>query len=79
MKLVNANGGHSIAVYNNSTLDKSKAFQMLADNRIKYFTPTDYTEGSELDELVKSIIVRTAANEVLEEKHFACKIRANCV
>ena len=73
MKLVNANGGHSIAVYNNSTLDKSKAFQMLADNRIKYFTPTDYTEGSELDELVKSIIVRTAANEVLEEKHFACK------
>lgn len=73
MKLVNANGGHSIAVYNNSTLDKSKAFQMLADNRIKYFTPTDYTEGSELDELVKSIIVRTAANEVLEEKHFTCK------
>ena len=73
MKLVNANGGHSIAVYDNSTLDKSKAFQMLADNRIKYFTPTDYTEGSELDKLVKSIIVRTAANEVLEEKHFACK------
>ena len=73
MKLVNANGGHSIAVYDNSTLDKSKAFQMLADNRIKYFTPTDYTDGSELDKLVKSIIVRTAANEVLEEKHFACK------
>lgn len=73
MKLVNANGGHSIAVYDNSTLDKSKAFQMLADNRIKYFTPTDYTDGSELDKLVKSIIVRTAANEILEEKHFACK------
>lgn len=73
MKLVNSNGGHSIAVYDNSTLDKSKAFQMLADNRIKYFTPTDYTDGSELDKLVKSIILRTAANEVLEEKHFACK------
>lgn len=73
MKLVNVNGGHSIAVYNNSTLDKSKAYQMLSDNRIKYFTPTDYTDGSELDKLVKSIIVRTAANEVLEETHFACK------
>ena len=73
MKLVNVNGGHSIAVYDNSTLDKSKAFQMLADNRIKYFTPTDYTDGSDLDKLVKSIILRTAANEVLEEKHFACK------
>lgn len=73
MKLVNANGGHSIAVYDNSTLDKSKAFQMLSDNRIKYFTPADYTDGSELDKLVKSIIIRTAANEVLEETHFACK------
>ena len=73
MKLVNANGGHSIAVYDNNTLDKSKAFQMLADNRIKYFTPAEYTDGSELDKLVKSIIVRTAANEVLEETHFACK------
>ena len=36
MKLVNVNGGHSIAVYDNNTLDKTKAFQMLSDNRIKY-------------------------------------------
>ena len=73
MKLVNANGGHSIAVYDNNTLDKTKAFQMLTDNRIKYFAPTDYSDGSDLDNLVKAIIVRTASNEVLEEKHFACK------
>ena len=73
MKLVNANGGHSIGVYNNDTLDRSKVFQMLTDHRIKYFAPADYTEDSELDKLVKAIIVRTASNEVLEEKHFACK------
>jgi len=73
MKLVNVNGGHSIGVYNNNTLDKSKVFQMLTDNRIKYFAPADYTEDSELDKLVKAIIVRTASNEILEEKHFACK------
>lgn len=73
MKLVNANGGHSIAVYDNSTLDKSKAFQMLTDNRIKYFAPADYTDGSDLDKLVKAIIIRTAYNEVLEEKYFECK------
>lgn len=73
MKLVNAYGGHSIGVYSNDTLDKSKVFKMLGDNRIKYFAPADYTEDSELDKLVKAIIVRTAANEVLEEKHFACK------
>ena len=73
MKLVNVYGGHSIGVYSNDTLDKSKVFKMMADNRIKYFTPADYTENSELDQLVKAIIVRTATNEVLEEKHFACK------
>ena len=73
MKLVNVNGGHSIAVYDNNTLDKTKAFQMLSDNRIKYFAPADYTDGSNLDELVKAIIVRTASNEVLEEKYYACK------
>ena len=73
MKLVNINGGHSIAVYNNHTLDKSKVFKMLTENRVKYFAPADYTDGSELDKLVKAIIVRTSANEVLEEKHFSCK------
>ena len=73
MKLVNAYGGHSIGVFNNDTLDKTKVYKMLHDNRIKYFAPADYTEGSELDDLVKSIIIRTASNEVLEERHFACK------
>lgn len=73
MKLVNANGGHSIAVYDNNTLDKTKVFQMLTDKRIKYFAPADYTDGSDLDKLVKAIIIRTAYNEVLEEKYFDCK------
>lgn len=73
MKLVNINGGHSIAVYDNNTLDKTKAYQMLTDKRIKYFAPADYTDGSDLDRLVKSIVIRTAANEILEEKYFECK------
>ncbi len=73
MKLVNVNGGHSIAVYDNNTLDKTKAYQMLTDKRIKYFAPADYTNGSDLDKLVKAIVIRTASNEVLEEKCFECK------
>ncbi len=32
----------------------------------------DYTEGSELDTLVKKIILRTSANEALEAAHFHC-------
>ena len=73
MKLVNINGGHSIGVYNNDTLDKTKVYKMIHDKRIKYFAPADYTENSKLDSLVKAIIDRTAANEVLENIYFDCK------
>ena len=45
MKLVNINGGHSIGVYNNDTLDKTKVYKMLHDQRIKYFAPADYTQN----------------------------------
>ena len=70
MKLVNDNGGYSIGVYNG---EKSKVYKMVRDGRIKYYTPADYTENSELDQLGKAIIDRTATNEILQEKHFACK------
>lgn len=70
MKLVNSYGGHSIGVYNPYTGDKQKVYKMIHDNRIKYFAPADYSEGAELDALVKAIIDRTAANEQLENFHF---------
>lgn len=73
MKLVNTYGGHSIGVYNNDTLDKTKVYKMLHDKRIKYFAPADYTEDSKLDKLVKLIVERTAANELLENEYFECK------
>ncbi len=49
---------------------------MIHDERIKYFVPADYTEDSELDRLVKSIIDRTATNEVLEEFSARCRAEA---
>lgn len=73
MKLINSRGGHSIGVYDGKTSDKSRVHKMLAEDRIKYFAPADYREDSKLDTLVKAIIVRTAANEVLEERHFDCE------
>ncbi len=69
MRLVNAYGGHSIGVFNVNTQDKTKVYKMMDDNRIKYYAPSDYREGSELDELVKCIIDRTVANEKLEGIH----------
>lgn len=73
MKLVNTYGGHSIGVYNPETCDKKKVYKMINDNRIKYFAPADYSENSELDLLVKSIIDRTVVNEKLESIHFSKK------
>ena len=70
MKLVNTYGGHSIGVYNE---EKTKVHKMMRDNRIKYYASANYSEGSELDCLVKAIIDRTASNEALEAKHYVCK------
>lgn len=73
MKLVSSYGGHSIGVYDAKTMDKTKVYRMMRDKRIKYFAPANYTEDTELDHLVKSIINRTAANEALETLHYEYK------
>ena len=69
MKLVNSNGGHSIGVYHPETKNKERVLKMLRDNRVRYIAPADYTDGSELDGLLKAIIDKTASYEVLETKH----------
>lgn len=79
MKLVNTYGGHSIGVYNPETQDQHKVSKMLRDNRIRYIAPADYSEGTELDELVKAIIDRTACNELLENAHYRAKDRVFAV
>lgn len=74
MKLINANSGHSIGVFNPETQDKRKVYRMMEDKRIKYYTPADYTEGSDLDMLVKNIIDATASNEKLMSVHYRNKL-----
>lgn len=67
MKLVNSNGGHSIGVFNPKTADKTKVYKMMHDKRIRYFVPADYSVDSELDVLLRSIIVKTSAQERLNQ------------
>lgn len=73
MKLVNVNGGYSIGVYNADVKDKTKVYKMMRENRIKYYAPADYSEGKELDTLLKAIIDRTAENEALESRFYTYK------
>jgi 2-hydroxy-3-keto-5-methylthiopentenyl-1-phosphate phosphatase len=69
MKLVNIYGGHSIGVYDPNKADKRKVYKMIKDNRIRYFAPADYSEGNELDNLIKTIIDKTHSYEILELAH----------
>ena len=71
MKLVNMNGGHSIGVYDPVKENREKVQHMIRENRIRYYAPADYTDGADLDRLVKMIIRKTAAYEKLEDWHNA--------
>ena len=70
MRLVNSLGGHSVGVYDSENTDsKDTVRRMIRDERIRYYVPADYTKGSEMDTFMHQIIDKTAAYEVLEEKH----------
>lgn len=65
MKLVRAYGGKSIAVYNKS---KDVANKLIQDGRADFMAEADYTEGSEMEQLVKMIIDHMKCDEALKQK-----------
>ena len=67
MRLVKNFGGHSIAVYNPK--DESKRGEMstlIRDNRVNHVCPADYSEGKEMDIVVKAIIDKCVADHKLQ-------------
>ena len=70
MKVVNSFGGHSIGVYDPDTGNTAQVRKLLKENRIRYYAPADYTEGSQLDELIKMILDKTIAVAKLDEAYF---------
>ena len=76
MSLVNINGGHSIGVYDPDSKNKDKVYKMMQHHRIRYYAPADYTDGSDLDTVVKQIIQKTAAYEALEQQYVRNKHEA---
>ena len=73
MSLISLFGGHTIGVFDANSNDKTKVYKMMKDSRIKYFAPSDYSAGKELERIVKAIINRTADNEALESMHYKYK------
>ena len=60
MKLVKSNGGQSIAVYDQAKNNEA-AKQLLLDNRVNFVVPADYSDGSDIEMIVKAIIKKIQA------------------
>ncbi len=68
MRLVKAQGGSSISVYNpESKSDRASSEKLVKDGRVNYLCPADYSEGKEIDVLVKTIIDKIVADRKLEQ------------
>ena len=69
MRLVKNFGGHSIAVYNpdGEKSARKDMTSLIRDNRVNYVCPADYTEGSEIDTVVKTIIDKIAVDTRLDK------------
>lgn len=67
MKLVKQQGGHSIAVYNPAEKDAQKALDSLVqDHRVDYVCEADYSQDSQIDVLVRSIVDKIVADHRLD-------------
>lgn len=67
MKLVKQGGGHSIAIYQKG--QKAKAAPLLRHNRVDWMLEADYTEGSELDNVMKLLLENLASYNQLVALH----------
>ena len=67
MKIVKANGGRSIAVYRKG--QKKKVEDLLVHSRVDFVSPADYSEGGDLDSLVRKIIDSMTVTNDLVESH----------
>lgn len=65
-RLVKDQGGHSIAVYKPSTpKTKTKANKLLEEGRVNFVAPADYNQGKKIDQIVKAIVDKVAADKHL--------------
>ncbi len=68
MRLVKNFGGHSIAVFNPTQKDARRHMAtLIRDNRVNHVCPADYSEGGEMDRLVKTIIDKMELDDRLEK------------
>lgn len=65
MKLVKQSGGHSIALYNND--EKHKVQPLLQHERVDWIFDADFSEGSQLDNAMHTLITQLACDNQLQD------------
>ncbi|MDO9581014.1 MAG: hypothetical protein Q7J06_10700 [Bacteroidales bacterium] len=62
MKMVRAQGGISIGVFDpetwNDPSSQKRIYKLISEDRVHYVAPADYTDGSQLDIVIKGVIDR---------------------
>lgn len=66
MKMVKERNGNAIAVYKPKSHQKDKAIKLLRENRVNFALPADYSEGKDIDNVVKTILNKIAMERDLE-------------
>ena len=66
MKLVKTRGGNAIAVYKPKSTHKDKAIKLLKEDRVNFALPADYSEGTAIDTVVKTILDKLATERNLD-------------
>ena len=73
MKMVKLQGGNTIAVYNPDAKRTTRrspreiCLEIIQHKRADYIAPADYSEGSELDIIIKKVIDKIAMEQDLIE------------
>ncbi len=62
MKLTRLNGGHSIGVYKPHVANQ----YLIKDDRVDFLVPADYSSGSEIEQIMQTIILKLNAESRLE-------------
>lgn len=71
MQLVKQNGGFSIAVYKRG--EKEKVIPLVKDGRVNFICKADYSQGSEIEKIVRLAIERISISSEMEKKEASLK------
>lgn len=68
MKLLKTKGGNAFSVYNpKSQKAKDTSIKLLKEKRVNYIAPANYSENSDLDKIVKGLLIQLAeSNKILQ-------------